>query len=378
MKLFHLSDLHLGKRVNEFSMIDDQRYIIDEIINLTDIHKPDGVILAGDIYDKPVPPIEAVELFDDLLSRCAARSVPVYVISGNHDSAERLSFASGLIELSGIHISAVYKGELPFVETEDEFGKVRIYMLPFIKPSHVRRYFPDAEINSYTDAVKIALESAAIDTSIRNILITHQFVTGASRTESEEVTVGGTDNVDASVFAGFDYVALGHIHRSQSAGGENIRYSGTPLKYSFSESRDEKSITVVELLEKGELSYEFIPLIPKRDMLEIKGSYSEIMSKDFYDKLDRDAYYRVTLTDEEDIPDAAAKLRVIYRNIMRLDYDNTRTRSSGVISNDSDPAQTDPLTLFAELFTKQYGKDMSDEQKSAAEELITKLWEGER
>ena len=378
MKLFHLSDLHLGKRVNEFSMIDDQRYIIDEIIKLADLHKPDGIILAGDIYDKPVPPTEAVELFDDMLSRIAARNIPTFVISGNHDSAERLSFASGLIELSDIHISAVYRGDVPFVEKEDEFGKVRIYMLPFIKPSHVRRYFPDAEINSYTGAVKTAVDAASIDSSIRNILLTHQFVTGASRTESEDVSVGGTDNVDASVFSAFDYVALGHIHRAQPAGGENIRYSGTPLKYSFSEAKDEKSITVVKLLGKGEIKYEFIPLVPKRDMLEIKGKYSEIMSKEFYEELDREAYYRVTLTDEEDIPDAAAKLRVVYKNIMRLDYDNTRTRTSAVITNDSDPARTDPLALFSELFTKQYGKDMSEGQRSAAEELISKLWEGER
>lgn len=378
MKLFHLSDLHFGKRVNEFSMIDDQRYIIDKMLELADEHKPDGIILAGDIYDKSVPTTEAVELFDNMLTRLAARNIPTYIISGNHDSAERLDFASELIELSGIHISAVYRGEVPFAETEDEFGKIRIYMLPFIKPVHVKRYFPDAEINSYTDAVRTALESASIDTSVRNILVTHQFVTGASRTESEDISVGGTDNVDASVFEGFDYVALGHIHRSQPAGGEHIRYSGTPLKYSFSESKDTKSIAIVELKEKGNIEYKFIPLIPKRDMLEIKGTYNEIISKDFRENLDMEAYYRITLTDEDDIPDAAAKLRVVYKNLMRLDYDNTRTRSFAVITNDSDPENTDPLTLFSDLYAKQYGREMNDDQRLAVEELITKLWEGER
>ena len=378
MKLFHLSDLHFGKRVNEFSMIDDQRYIIDKILELADEHKPDGIILAGDIYDKSVPTTEAVELFDNMLTRLAARNIPTYIISGNHDSAERLDFASELIGISGIHISAVYRGEVPFVEREDEFGKIRIYMLPFIKPVHVKRYFPDAEINSYTDAVRTAVEAASIDTSVRNILVTHQFVTGASRTESEDISVGGTDNVDASVFEGFDYVALGHIHRSQAAGGEHIRYSGTPLKYSFSESRDTKSIAIVELKEKGNIEYKFIPLVPKRDMLEIKGTYNEIISKDFRENLDMEAYYRITLTDEDDIPDAAAKLRVVYKNLMRLDYDNTRTRSFAVITNDSDPENTDPLTLFSDLYVKQYGREMNDDQRLAVEELITKLWEGER
>lgn len=377
MKFFHLSDLHLGKRVNEFSMIEDQRYIIDRIIENIDIEKPDGIIIAGDIYDKPVPSTDAVELFDNMLTRLAARNIPAYIISGNHDSAERLAFASGLIELSGVYISGQYRGEIPCVEAEDEFGKLRIYMLPFVKPSHVRRYFPECEISSYTDALKVAIEAMDIDKSVRNILVTHQFVTGASRTESEDVSVGGTDNVDASVFEDFDYVALGHIHRSQPAGAEHIRYSGTPLKYSFSESKDVKSITVIELREKGNISYEFIPLNPLRDMLELKGNYAEIMAKEYYADLDREAYYRITLTDEEDIPDAAAKLRVIYKNLMRLDYDNTRTRTSNIVVNDSDPQKTDPLTLFAELFEKQYGKKMSDEQMNASQELILRLWEGE-
>jgi len=375
MKLFHLSDLHLGKRVNEFSMIDDQRYILDKILSAADDYHPEGIIIAGDVYDKSIPSTEAVELFDDFLCRVAARNIPAYIISGNHDSAERLAFASKLIKSTGIHISPVYDGNVQIITAEDKFGPVNICLLPFLKPSHVKRYFPETEINSYTDAIRTALSSAEINKTERNILITHQFVTGASRTESEDISVGGADNVDASVFADFDYVALGHIHRSQSAGGEYIRYSGTPLKYSFSESKDEKSITVVNILEKGNVELEFIPLIPKRDLIEIKGKYNELMDRSFYEKLDKEAYYRITLTDEDDIPDAVAKLRIVYKNIMRLDFDNSRTRTELTINNDSDPEKTDPLTLFAELFEKQFGREMSEAQRTAAEKLIEKLWE---
>ncbi len=375
MKLFHLSDLHLGKRVNEFSMIDDQRYILDKILSAADDYRPEGIIIAGDVYDKSIPSTEAVELFDDFLCRVAARNIPAYIISGNHDSAERLAFASKLIKPSGIHISPVYDGNVQIITAEDEFGPVNICLLPFLKPSHVRRYFPETEINSYTDAIRTALSSAEINKTERNILVTHQFVTGASRTESEDISVGGTDNVDASVFADFDYVALGHIHRSQPAGGEYIRYSGTPLKYSFSESKDEKSITVVNILEKGNVELEFIPLIPKRDLIEIKGKYNELMDRSSYEKLDKEAYYRITLTDEDDIPDAVAKLRIVYKNIMRLDFDNSRTRTELTINNDSYPEKTDPLTLFSELFEKQFGREMSEAQRTAAEKLIEKLWE---
>ena len=238
MRFIHLSDLHIGKRVNEFPMLEDQEFILTKILNIIDEQKPDGVIIAGDVYDKSVPSAEAVELFDDFLVRLSKRDMKVFVISGNHDSAERIAFGGRLMDKSGIYMSPVYNGKIEPVALSDEFGDVNIYMLPFVKPSNVRRFFPESEITSYTDAVKVAIDSMNIDTAKRNILITHQFVTGATRTESEDVSVGGTDNVDVSVFDSFDYVALGHIHRSQKCGSEYIRYSGTPLKYSFSEAND--------------------------------------------------------------------------------------------------------------------------------------------
>ena len=262
MKLLHLSDLHLGKRVNEFSMLEDQAYILTKILNTIDDEKPDAVLIAGDVYDKSVPSAEAVGLFDDFLVKLAKKQVPAFVISGNHDSPERLAFANRLIDASGIHLSPVYSGDVRPVTLTDAFGPVHIYMLPFVKPAHVRRFFPDEEIISYTDALAAAIRQMDPDLSARNVLLTHQFVTGAERSESEEISVGGTDNVDASVFEGFDYVALGHIHGPQNIGSERIRYCGTPLKYSFSEASHKKSVTVAELGEKGSLTVRTVPLLP--------------------------------------------------------------------------------------------------------------------
>lgn len=223
MRLIHLSDLHLGKRVNEFSMLEDQEYILTKIINIVDNEKPDAVIIAGDVYDKSVPSAEAVELFDDFLVRLSKRHLKVVVVSGNHDSSERIAFGGRLMDANGIHISPVYHGEITPVTMEDEYGVLNVYMLPFLKPVNVRRFFPDAEISSYTDALRVAVNQLRINADERNILVTHQFVTGAVRSDSEYISVGGTDNVDSSVFEGFDYVALGHIHRPQSVGKETVR-----------------------------------------------------------------------------------------------------------------------------------------------------------
>lgn len=378
MKMLHLSDLHLGKRVNEFSMIEDQEYILTKIINIIDEQKPQVVIIAGDVYDKSIPPAEAVELFDDFLVRLSKRSLKVFVISGNHDSAERIAFGGRLMDKSGIYMSPVYNGRVEPITLQDEFGDICFYMLPFVKPSNVRRFYPEIEISSYTEAVKAAVDSMNIDTGKRNVLITHQFVTGALRTESEEVSVGGADNVDVSVFDGFDYVALGHIHRAQKCGSEYVRYSGTPLKYSFSEAKDTKTVTIAELKEKGAVELSFVPLIPKRNMAEIKGTYAELTLKSFYDGTSyTDDYIHVTLTDEEDIPDVLTKLRVIYKNIMKLDYDNLRTRHSQQISAASDAAARTPLELFGDFFEMQNGKAMSEEQTDFMSLIIEQIWRDE-
>ena len=376
MKLIHLSDLHIGKRVNEFSMMEDQEYILKQILKIIDDEAPDGVIIAGDVYDKPVPSAEAVELFDDFVVRLSNRSLPVYIISGNHDSPERLAFGNRLMSASGIHFSSVYNGAAERFELTDEYGTTAIYMLPFVKPSNVRRFYPDDKIESYTEAIAVAVREMQVNPDNRNIIITHQFVTGAERSDSEDVSVGGTDNVDASVFDGFDYVALGHIHRPQNVGGETVRYCGSPLKYSFSEAPYEKSVTVVELQEKGNTSVRTVPLAPMREMVELKGAYEELTLKSFYENTSyREDYVHITLTDEEDIPDVVQKLRVIYRNLMKLDYDNKRTRHQTEINGAEDVAVKSPLELFAEFYEAQNGAAMSPNQATHMEALIEKIWE---
>ena len=377
MKLIHLSDLHLGKRVNEYSMLEDQEYILVKILNVIDEEKPDAVLLAGDVYDKAVPSAEAVSLFNDFITRLARRC-RVFVISGNHDSPERIAFASDILDRSGVHMSPVYDGKIIPTVLYDAFGAVNVYMLPFIKPAHVRRY-ADGEIDTYTDAVRYAVSEMHINTDERNVLVTHQFVTGAARSESEEVSVGGTDNVDADVFTPFDYVALGHIHSPQTCGADNIRYCGTPLKYSFSEARDNKSVTVVELGEKGNVTYRTVPLVPKRDMRELRGSYDELMCKSFYENTTYgEDYMHITLTDEDDIPDAVGKLRTVYHNLMKLDYDNRRTRSYVQISGAADAEKKSPLELFSDFYAQQNGRAMSGEQTDYMTFLIEKTWEGEQ
>lgn len=376
MKLIHLSDLHLGKRVNEFSMLEDQQFILTKIINIIDEQKPDGVIIAGDVYDKSVPSAEAVELFDDFLVRLSKRDLKVFVISGNHDSAERIAFGGRLMNKSGIYMSPVYNGKVEPITINDEWGEINVYMLPFVKPTNVRRYYPESEIVTYTDAVKTAVDGMNIDASKRNILVTHQFVTGALRTESEDISVGGTDNVDASVFADFDYVALGHIHRSQSCTSNFIRYSGTPLKYSFSEVGDNKSVTVVTIKAKGDITLDFISLTPKRDMVEIKGSYEELTLKSFWENTTyNEDYMHITLTDEEDVPDALARLRVIYKNIMKLDYDNKRTRTINQINGAENVKEKSPFEHFSEFYELQNGQPLSNEQSELVKSIIEQIWE---
>ena len=378
MKLIHLSDLHLGKRVNEFSMLEDQEFILTKIINIIDGEKPDAVIIAGDVYDKSVPSAEAVQLFDDFLCRLAKRKLHVFVISGNHDSAERMAFGGRLMEMSGVHMSPVCNGTVKPISLEDEFGRVNFYMLPFVKPANVRRFFENSEIESYTDAVRAAVESMNVNTAERNVIITHQFVTGAERSESEEISVGGSDNVDASVFDCFDYTALGHIHGPQNIGSERIRYCGTPLKYSFSEAKHKKSVTVVELREKGNLEVRTVALEPKRDMREIKGTYAEITLKDNYVNTNTDDYIHITLTDEDDIPDAIGKLRVIYPNLMKLDYDNNRTRTCAKLDTIENIELRSPLDLFSEFYENQNNQPMTDGQSEFMESLIESIWEDEK
>ena len=375
MKLIHLSDLHIGKRIHEVSMLEEQKYIFLQILQLIDNVKPQAVLIAGDVYDKSIPPAEAVTHFDEFLFSLAQRKLPVLIISGNHDSPERLSFAGRLLEHSGIHISPVYNGRVTPITLADEAGEVDFWLLPFIKPVHVKRAHPDEEVVSYTDACRVAVEQMGIDKTRRNVLLTHQFVTGASTCESEEISVGGSDNVDASVFEDFDYVALGHIHGPQNIGSNRIRYCGTPLKYSFSEANHHKSVTVVNLGAKGELSIDLHPLTPKHDLREIRGAFSEVMDKSFYENTPVEDYLHITLTDEQDVPEAIGQLRVVYPNLLKLSYDNTRTRSDQVIEGPSAVENKSPLQLFEEFYEIQNNQPMSQEQRSFVQELLETIGE---
>lgn len=378
MKLIHLSDLHLGKRVNEFSMLEDQQYILTKILQIIDQEQPDGVLIAGDVYDKSIPSTEAVALLDDFLVCLSKRGLQTFVISGNHDSPERMSFGGRLMEQSGIHLAPVYNGTAASFVLNDQYGPVKIHLLPFVKPVHVRRFFPEQEIAGYTDALSAAIEGMQVESGIRNILVTHQFVTGAARSESEDISVGGSDNVDVSVFDVFDYVALGHIHGPQYVGRETVRYCGTPLKYSFSEARHQKSVTVVELGAKGDVSIRTVPLSPLRDMVELRGTYKELTLLEFYEGTSYpNDYVHITLTDEEDIPNAMGKLRIIYPNLMKLDYDNKRTRSGSVIDQAEDLERKSPLELLAEFYEKQNGQPMGEAQQAFAQTLMEAIWEGE-
>lgn len=376
MKIMHLSDLHIGKRVNEISMIEDQEYILNQIIKAIDDELPQVVLIAGDVYDKSVPSAEAVTLFDDFLYRLSNRDLHVLIISGNHDSPERLSFGNRLMEDSGIHLSSVYNGSVDMISLSDEYGEINFWLMPFLKPANVRRFYPDENIESYTDACRVVIENMNINKSIRNVLVTHQFVTGAVTCESEELSVGGSDNVDASIFDDFDYTALGHIHGPQNILSNRIRYCGTPLKYSFSESNHYKSITIAEIGAKGDLHLNTIPLTPLRDMRQIRGTFSDITCKSNYKDTEINDYLHVILTDEEDVPEAISKLRLIYPNIMKLSYDNTRTRENHIIDSVQNIQRKTPLELFGELYEQQNNQPLNDKQKAYMQELIEHIWGG--
>lgn len=376
MKFLHLADLHLGKRVNGFSMLEDQAHILRQILAILDDEQPDGVLIAGDVYDKSVPSVEAVGLLDGFLTELRARGVPVLLISGNHDSPERLAFGGRVMDSCGIHISPVYDGALAPVTLQDAFGPVHVWLLPFVKPAHVRRWFPDADIESYTDAVAEAVAHMDIDTAARNVLVTHQFVTGGARSGSEELSVGGTDNVDSGVFAPFDYVALGHLHGAQHIGRETIRYAGSPLKYSFSEARQHKSVTVVTLGEKGDVQVRTAALTPLRELREIRGSYDELTARSFYEHTTyRSDYLHLILTDEQDVFDAMSRLRTIYPYLMTLDYDNARTRAAGGMSVPAETERRTPPELFEALYQRQNHRPMSEVQRAYIAQLMEQIME---
>ena len=367
MKFMHISDLHLGKRVNEFSMLEDQKDILRKILKIADEEKPQALLIAGDVYDKSIPTVEAIQLFDDFLCELSKRKVQTFIICGNHGSAERMAFGGRLMKESGVYVAPVYAGKTQAVVLEDEWGAINIYLLPFVKPANVKRFFEDEQIENYTDAIRVAVEQMKLNTDERNVLVTHQFVTGAKRSESEDISVGGTDNVDASVFDEFDYVALGHIHGPQKIGRETVRYCGTPLKYSFSEIHKDKQATILTISKNKQISLSHHLLKPLRDMREIECSLESLLKRKCEIGNEED-YMHVILTDEEQILDAIGKVRTVYPNVMQISFKNRRhmMQYETIQMKENQIADQNPMELFEQFYKMQNHIDLDEKRAQMA------------
>lgn len=386
MRFIHLSDLHIGKRLYEVSLIEDQRYILAQILDIIVEEKIEGVFIAGDIYDKSVPSAESVALFDWFLNDLVNRKLKIFIIDGNHDCAQRIAFGAGILYHKDVFIAPVYDGNVSKVSLHDEYGDIDVFLLPFLKPAIVRNALSkvssdnDIKIESYHDALFEATSRIEVDSLKRNIILSHQFVVGAVTCDSEEISVGGTEQVGANCYDKFDYVALGHIHTPQIINdNENIRYCGTPLKYSFSEASKDKSVTIVDVFEKGNIKISTIPLKPRIDMRVIRGSYDEVthMAAKCDNKQILD-YVSIKLTDEEDIVDGIYKLRSFYPNIMTLSYDNLRSSNEQEIYIDEEYIKKSEIEIFEELYYMQNNKELDDNQKDYMKDLIENINEKDR
>lgn len=372
MKFFHISDLHLGKRVYEFSMLEEQKELLRTILQKIEEEKPDALLISGDVYDKPVPPVEAVRLLDDFLTELSARDLHTYLIAGNHDSAQRLEFGKDIFGKNNIHIAGNISAKMEHFTEKDAFGPVDIWLLPFFKPAHVNGVLVDQTFSSYGEAAKALLDGAEIDFSKRNIILVHQFVTWkgtAERSDSETMSLGGVDEIDASLFFPFDYAALGHLHSPQPMGKDTVRYAGSPMPYSFSEIRQKKGITVVELKEKGDITFDFIPLETKRKFREIKGPLQELLKAAKGEGGSED-YIRCILTDQAALLDPIGQLRSVYPNLMTLEFAQKETAYEQEIIVDTEDMKPDEL--FSLFFEKQNDKKINEAQQK----LLQKIWKG--
>ena len=374
MKILHLGDLHLGKSVNDFSMIEDQKYILEQILKIVEAQQIDVVLIAGDVYDKSVPSEEAVRLLDFFLCKLSETGAETFLISGNHDSDERLSFGSSLFEANRLYISAKYEGELYKRECRDEFGKINIYLLPFVKASQVKHFFPEEKIESYEDAVRVVLSHAHVNPTERNILAAHQFVAGTggnptlAGSEGAAVqSVGTVEKIGADCFDDFDYVALGHIHLPQQVGRETVRYSGSPLKYSLSEVNNDKSVPVITLGEKGDVSVELVGLKPLRDMRHLKGKMEQLLDKK--NITSPEDYIYVTLTDEEIVNDAMSIFQQYYKNTMKIVYDNSHTGEAEYTDITEMMGEKTFPQLISDFYRLMYGCEISEEELQVMKEV---------
>ncbi len=385
MKVLHVADLHVGKRVNGFSMLEDQRHILAQILDIAAEQQASALLVAGDIYDKASPSAEAVALFDDFLTRAVAAGVRVLAVPGNHDSAERIAYAQKLLSHQGVSFPPVYAGEVERVVLTDEHGDVSFWLLPFLKPGDVRRFFPDEEIgDSYGKALRAALSTCDIDPGERNVVLSHQLVTAfgeAPDRADDEIKLGGLDNVDFGVYADFDYVALGHVHRSQRVGRDTVRYSGSPLKYSFSEARYDKSAVLVEIGVKpdgaavGEcVDVQLVPLEPLHDLREVRCSLAEATAQ----AAPTEDYVHITLTDEKPQLDAVARVRDVFPNVMALDYEfATALVPRTCVRAALDPDEMDIVSLFKAFYQEQTGGAINEDQEKLLQEFAHSV-EGRR
>lgn len=348
MKFLHLADLHLGKRLNDFSFLEDQVRLLCQVEEIARSERADAVLIAGDVYQKASPQSEAMAAFDQFITRLKEMGLAVFVISGNHDSAQRISYFSSLLKSSGVYVSEAFDGHLQQVTLQDEHGELVVSLLPFLKPIQVRRFYPDEKIETYQDAVQAVLRHSPVDTSKRNVLVCHQFITGAEISDSEEKTVGGLDNIDAAVFADFDYVALGHIHKPQQCARETLRYAGSLMKYSFSEVNQKKSVAVVEMGEKGETQVHTVPLNAPHDMRLVEGLMDDVLAMPYSED-----YVWVTLRDELPPPDARVTVSTVFPNMMKFSVVNSKTKTDIDVLAREAMENKSPEELFSDFYRLQ-------------------------
>ena len=373
MRFLHIADLHLGKQMNDLTLLPDQEYILEQIVSIADSERVDAVLIAGDVYQRSSPQAEAMALFDRFVSQLASMGKKVFIISGNHDSAQRISYFSSLIRSSGVYVSEAFDGRLQCVSLRDREGEIILWMLPFLRPSQVKRHLPEERIETYQDAVEAVLRQTPIDTGKRNILMCHQFITGCETSDSEERAVGGLDNIDAAVFDAFDYVALGHIHKPQRVMRDTLRYAGSPLKYSFSEANHKKSVTVVDMDGKDDIRVRMAPLYPLHDVRMMEGTMEELMGQDYSED-----YLWITVHDELVPPDARVTLSTNFPNMMKFSTVNSRTKMDvNVLATQSMENKTIP-ELFSDFYRLQNNdQDLSDAHRKVIEKVLKEMDEKE-
>ncbi len=366
MRLLHLADLHLGRSLAEFSLQDLQQEFLNEILKTVSQRNIDAVLIAGDVYDRSLPPVYAVRMLNDFLCALSEMHVPVLIVSGNHDSAERLSFLSGVLNTSGIYIAGEYDMDAPPVILSDEFGKIHFYLLPFFRPGAVRAQAKDEAIATYNDAVKYAVEKMGVQTNERNVLISHHFVTSAGhapvQSDSEIMFIGGLEMVDSACFDAFDYVALGHLHQVQKVGRDAVRYAGSPIKYSLSEVEGKKSFVIIEMGEKGDVNIELVPICLSQDMRLVRGTLEEIMKRPA-DGADND-FLAVVLTDVEPVYDAMQTLRTRYPYVISVRRERDMIAANVDSISVGQVRELDPFTLFERFYESRTTLELTENEKA--------------